>query len=85
MAKRKTVEIETIIERANTVFRASDDSWSDQRTAIQMFVADVLMEAGQYKGFRYLTKGETDGKTFGVTYDGVNQPTFHDQSRISFY
>jgi len=85
MSKRKTIEVEAIKDQANKVFRDSADEYKTGRAATQTFVEDLLMKTGNYKGFRYLTKGETAGKSFGITFDETNTPTYNDQTRVSFY
>jgi hypothetical protein len=55
-----------------------------ERRAIQTFVDSILMEAGQYKGFAYLTADKAaPGKSFGVEFpeDG-GFPFFRDHTRI---
>ena len=83
--KRKTIPVEEIREQANRIFLNSKNDYADQRKALQYFVADLLMQTGNYKGFGYLSKSDVDpGLTFGVDRDTVPH-TFPDESRIFFY
>ena len=50
---RKTINVEFVLARANA-YLASDDSTADGRESICGIIDSVLMEAGQYSGFRYL-------------------------------
>lgn len=86
MAKgKKTIAIADVIERANKIFRESENSYADGRRYTQAFVENILMDTGNYNGFNYLAPSEVEpGRTFGITWDD-NKPTFHDQTRIKFY
>jgi hypothetical protein len=90
MTKRTTIKFEALKAEANKVFRESQDGYADGRRAIQSFVDSVLMDAGQYKGFGYLTKDRVaPGNSFGIEWAPVEpgqvQPKFFDQTRIEFY
>ena len=84
----KTVKIETIKANANQTFKASDDTMATQRRAIHYFVADLLMKADAYKGFRYLEAHDMEaGKSIGLVRNADNAAgphTFPDDSRIAF-
>jgi len=83
--KRKTIPVENIREQANRIFLNSKNDYADQRKALQYFVADLLMQTGNYKGFGYLSKSDvTPGTTFGIDRDTL-PATFPDESRIFFY
>lgn len=89
MSKRTTIRLDDLKLKANAVFRASEDKYDDGRRHIQTFVESLLMEAGQYKGFGYLSKSEVaEGKSFGIEWrtspQGKDEPVFHDQSRVKF-
>lgn len=84
----KTVKIETIKANANDLFRGSVDEMASQRRAVQYFVADILMKANAYKGFRYLEARDVEpGKSIGLIRNS-DQPagphTFPDDSRVAF-
>lgn len=85
MKKRKTFEVESLKEQANSFFLNSCNDFAAQRKAIQSFTSDILMQTGNYRGFGYLTKNDVkEGSTFGI--DRTNLPvTFPDESRIFFY
>jgi hypothetical protein len=82
--KVKTIEVAKIKEKANAVFRDSHNEYRAGRAATKLFVEDVLMKTGNYKGFRYLAERETDGKTYGIRFAHDNSPIFEDQTRVAF-
>ena len=85
MKKRKTIEIEYIREQANKFFLHSKNDAKSARINLQFFVADILMNTDNYKGFGYLSKSDvTPGTTFGIDRDTL-PATFPDESRIFFY
>ena len=82
----KVIKLETLKAQANAIFRDSVDDYASQRRAVQYFVADVLMKADAYKGFRYLETNEP-GKSIGLIRNADNPAgphTFPDDSRIAF-
>lgn len=84
MKRRKTLEVQEIKDKANQVFRASGDEFKTGRASVKLFVEDILMQTGNYKGFRYLSKDETEGRTFGIRFTHDNTPVFEDQTRVCF-
>jgi hypothetical protein len=85
MKARKTVEITTIREKANAFFANSKNELAGERKTLQMFVADLLMNTGNYRGFNYLEKHHVVlGQSFGVDHSSV-PPVFYDESRIFFH
>jgi hypothetical protein len=87
MAKRKTVSLESIKLKANHYFTTSKNEATLQRRTLQFFVTDLLMDAGQYRGFNYLRKHDVEnGLTYGVEWnDTGDKATFKDESRIFFH
>lgn len=87
MSKRKvkTIEIAAIRDKANKVFRDSGDEFKTGRASIKLFVDDILMQTGNYKGFRYLSAEETGGKSFGIRFAHDGTPIFPDQTRVAFH
>jgi hypothetical protein len=85
---RATVKLETVKARANQTLRDSVDEFATQRRAIQYFVADLLMAADAYRGFRYLEARDVEpGKSIGLIRNPENAQgphTFPDDSRIAF-
>ena len=49
-AARKTVSVAKLLHMANT-YLASEGSNRDERLAIDIFISNVLMETGNYRGF----------------------------------
>jgi hypothetical protein len=83
--KTKTIEVEKIRDAANKTFRDSVNEFKTSRAAIKLFVEDILMKTGNYKGFRYLAKDEmAEGKTFGIRWAHDDTPIFEDQTRVAF-
>lgn len=86
--RRKTVNANVIIDEANKVFKESLPNFKDGRTAIQIFVTTLLLDAGQYKGFNYLTaEALPEGYEPGMIFDEspARAHKFPDPSRIFFY
>lgn len=49
-AARRTVSVAKLLHMANT-YLASEGSNRDERLAIDIFISNVLMETGNYRGF----------------------------------
>jgi hypothetical protein len=72
---RKTIDVERIREIANGMLARSDDDRADGREAIATLVESILMETGNYRGFRYLE----------IVRDGAeNVVTFGDETRREY-
>ena len=54
--KRKTVDLITLISRANGVM-AAPGSTPEERMALHYFISSIAMEAEQYAGFAYIKPG----------------------------
>jgi len=81
MKQRKTIEIETLKSRANFFLANSANEQTGQRKGFQDLAASLLMDAGAYRGFRYLTERDVSpGDTFGITHG--TPPTMHDETRV---
>ena len=66
---RKTLNVKALVAYGNQMLR---DSVTDQghRRGIQTMVEQVLMESGNYKGFRYLKQDEVpEGHVPGIYMD----------------
>ena len=73
MSKRKTLDVEDLINTINHVLRTHVGS-IDHRKGVQNTIEYVLHKTGNYKGFRYLTNDEVPaGELPGVRYsdDGI--------------
>lgn len=68
---RKTADIERLKEMANGVLLHTPDDQDVGRVHIQLFIESVLMEAGQYNGFKYLTPRDMFYSDNGTSY-GIN-------------
>jgi hypothetical protein len=85
MRKRKNLSVAEIKEQANKIMRESENDFSDGRRHIAMFVEDLLLRAGQYKGFGYLSKDSVaPGKSCGISFVD-NEPKFHDHTRVEYF
>lgn len=83
--RRTTVDIAAIKELANKTFRDSKDDYREGRKAIQMFVTDLLINAGQYNGFNYLRDhNSVPGNSIGIIFDptDAHAHVYPDDSRI---
>lgn len=55
MVKRKTIEIDFLIDTANDMLKNSADEMVDERKGIAFFLETALLKIGRYKGYNYLT------------------------------
>ena len=89
MKKRKTANISFLIDQANSMILHSVDSAVSERTAIALFIENVLMEHGCYKGFRYLDENDMEKSNNGMSV-GIRRNTDGDmwentdRSRVSY-
>jgi hypothetical protein len=62
MAKRKTIEVSALRDKVNQMLEASAPEVTDGRTALAVLLESVLMETGNYSGFRFTdgNNGDTD-------------------------
>ena len=96
---RKTYQVKKLVEKANDFFLNSADHKKEERHSIFAFVADILHDTGNYRGFNYLYKRDmkksTMGYTIGINHDPENDYMPHpnydirfkdtDDSRVFFY
>lgn len=84
----KTLKIETVKSQANATLRNSVNAYATERRAIHYFVADLLLKANAYKGFRYLEAADVEpGHSIGLIRNpeqAAGPHTFPDDSRIAF-
>jgi len=69
MSARKTYPVEALVEMVNGICKNSAPDAKDLRQGAMNVLEQVLHNTGNYKGFRYLLKGECEGLP-GVNYDG---------------
>lgn len=92
---RKTVSVDQIRSKINHTLLHSPDDYRQGREALQMFLEGVLMEAGRYSGFRYLTPDDMLSSESGVSWginpvpdhfpaDGWNQFDGSDPTRVEY-
>lgn len=90
MAK-KTFSVPSLKELVNKRLLDSPDEQWQFRVGMYLVLEDVLHEAGQYKGFSYLTlddmKKSLNGETPGIVYGkvGSGDNTFPDESRRAYF
>ena len=61
---RKTIEVSTVKDHMNMILANSDDELSEYRVALAHALEWVLMDTGNYHGFRYL-EWDPDTHEFG--------------------
>jgi hypothetical protein len=61
MARRKTIEVAALIDKANTFFELSPDNQAAERQGVATFLGNVLHETGNYAGFMYLKPYNSPG------------------------
>ena len=71
--RRKTNAVDNVRKIANRMLADSIDDASEGRTAVAVMLERVLLDTGNYKGFRYLP---------GVIVDGVRRG---DETRRAYY
>lgn len=57
MGKRKTVDLEFLVDTANQQLRGAHGK-PEHRTGVIAMIEMALMEAGRYEGFSYLTRDQ---------------------------
>lgn len=68
---RKTISVETIKSMVNDVLLNSEDNYKEGRESLTFFLERVLMNSGNYKGFRYLHVADMKESEYGTTL-GIN-------------
>lgn len=69
MARRKTVQIEKIIEMGNRILR-SDMGNQEFRSGVKIMLENILTESGNYRGFVYLRQiAVPPGELPGIHYE----------------
>ena len=74
MSKRKTIDLEYLVERANTILANStlDQSF---RQGVCTMIEDALLEAERYQGFGYLNQDQVPkGYAPGIILDKNGVP-----------
>jgi len=73
---RKTIEIEKLVNIANTALKYDQDHNNDYRRGVISMIEDVLHLSGNYKGYRYLGPDEVpEGSLPGINVvDGEIPP-----------
>jgi hypothetical protein len=72
---RKTFDVDTFRQYVNDRLSCSQESLRESRVAMAFVLEHVLMDTGNYRGFRYLETGPT-------TNDGL--PSFGDETRREY-
>ena len=85
---RKTVDVDALRIKVNSMLANSTGSISERIGMFQV-LEDVLLDSGNYKGFRYLTEAEVpEGFKPGINSDSDNSDTKFtncDSTRIHYY
>ncbi len=78
MKQRKTIKIEVLLNRFNEFILHSKDDLSQSRETLSIQLERVLIEAGNYRGFRYLDKQDMkqsyEGTSVGINIDDTGKP-----------
>lgn len=88
---RKTIAIEDLKTKINDTLLHSFDHDTSGRSALAALLSSVLHDAGQYKGFNYLTpemmKPSINGTTFGIDFAKRATEQFDgtDGTRVFYY
>ena len=53
MTIRKTIKVADVVARANRMLEVTPDEWVGERHGIAALLEWILMETGQYAGFKY--------------------------------
>jgi len=69
---RKTFKVEDFKDKVNGMLLHTPDRNKDVREAMQTLVENVLMESGNYGGFRYLGADDMVGSDNGLSV-GINE------------
>lgn len=68
---RKTIEVSKLVDYVNAQLLNEDYGNKESRQALMSMLEHVLLETGNYAGFRYLTNNELRADTTpGVRYNG---------------
>lgn len=88
MKPRKTAKIDFLIDQANSMILHSLDSAKDERLVLGLFIEQILMKHGCYKGFRYLDENDMEkshnGISVGVHRNTENKWEDTDPSRVMY-
>lgn len=78
--RRKTIKVAAIVESINEYLLNSLDNKTAARDAMGMFLESVLMETGNYNGFRYLDEKDMklsfEGTTVGIRHGSKDDGTY---------
>jgi hypothetical protein len=74
---RKTVEVEKIKNRVNRLIENTldDPAADDTRMTLAILIEGILLDTGNYKGFRYLDIEFEDGEV--KTYGNLTRRHYH--------
>jgi len=84
---RKTLKLADMVEQANTMLRDSKPEMRQGREALGVFITEMLMKAGAYKGFSYLRADDMTDKSWppGIIFDAVgHKHQYPDATRVHF-
>lgn len=86
----KTVKIAKLVEQTNTFNMSSSDDLKREREARNIWMESILLDAGVYKGFDYLSERQIKGDAISVgihDYAETIEDKFidTDHTRIKYY
>lgn len=91
---RKTININALVSKANQMLKSSADNALAERQGIISFISDMLMETGNYHGFKFLVAEQMASNSIrpGINYlNGMPHPDVikrfenTDATRIEFF
>lgn len=81
MAARKTISVEAVKDRANTMLEVQ--STPEARRAVAVLLESVLQATGNYKGFRYLPEEYNSQEEYERTKEVLREG--YDDTRRRYY
>lgn len=80
MSRRKTIAVDRLLEIVNERLALSDAHQVETRVALESLMSDVLRETRNYRGFKFIAKGdETIQNGWGYDYETKE---YNDRSRV---
>ncbi len=95
MAARKTIKVQELKRLINDMIKGSVNEYKEGRIALAVLLETVLMDTGNYHGFRYLNPDDmkdVQGTTVGINaVDYSKDPTMEekfdgtDSTRVEYF
>jgi len=86
---RKTIKIDDVKDRVNNILLHTMDVDKEARNTMAMFIENILIETGNYKGFKYLDQidmlSSINGVSYGIDPTTEDQFAVTDNTRVKYY